>query len=575
MSTNKFDNYSNKIMSGGLPFNFKAKDFDGTKPFATLSVKDPFYGEGLSITCQTQEDFLNGWTKTVNVTQGERHTWSGKYLFHADGEAAVKFYNGSEGWFHNGALHNANGPAIIFGNTEIYCLNGHILDKEYFTYYVSYMQSIKGKTYPAGLIPIFPHKTEIVEAYNLGLTLFFDTEMNYYWYNQEGQLHHPSAPAVEKSDGTLVWYKLGEKVRESNLTLGSEGRMGTAQKYMDEVHAAVQKALDEALGPTFSDLHEILNSPDWDELSVLFMAAGRRMLDGDHFDDIHDDFIKSYGTEDFFKDFSLELREDFKELVEGVLESSRLNSWLEGLKKENSAKMKDETFKEEINGLFSRAKIQPLKVEKVLSDAEVKELGGAESNSKDLFSFTSSGKSLQDTLDAFVEAAKQLEMAASDIADKENVSNKAIDYLENLDIKKGFVKYGYDSKIEILTATDGAVAVSTINGSTGIQGSTMAIGSITVQGMTGRSASSSQSYYKSETFPFVATSTQEKAASVSGAVPDTQTEKSPESSWGVPLGMLALAGVVGLFGQKKGAIKSTAQVTKVVEEVAEAAAVAK
>lgn len=293
-----------------LPFGLSTEGFDGSAPFATIEVWDPGFNDSLAITCRTPEDFLANWTRTTNVIKGEQQTWAGKYLFHATGRPAIKFFNGNQAWFKNGQLHNEVGPALEFGGQNLYALGGQLVPENLFSDYLIYLDRLEKFKPPAGSpkIPTFPNKYEIKTANKYGLFLLFDYDLNYYWMDDQGRLHHPTEPAYQGFNGMVQHWNHGALVSER---FDSEFRNGTLDQ--------VRKEIEEMTKCKFETAADVIAALDREDLRGLFEEAGRMFEAGYGLDEIGDWFGRAYG-DGWPHDFSKSLMDDFKGMVEEVVE---------------------------------------------------------------------------------------------------------------------------------------------------------------------------------------------------------------------------------------------------------------
>lgn len=294
-----------------MPMSSMMEGFDGSVPFATIEGWDPRFNDSLSITCRTPEEFMANWTTMTNMARGESHTYAGKYLFHAVGRPAIRFFNGSEAWFKDGVLHNTEGPAMKMGNMKVWAINGHITPEELFDDYMIYvarMAKAPNRASQEGKILTFPNRYEIKDANKYGLFLYFDYDLNYYWMNESGNLHHPTEPAFQGFNGLVQHWKYGELISE---------RVDSGMKAtnLDEI----RKLVDQAWGPKYASADAVLTDLDKEDLRPLFTEAGRMFEAGYGLDEIVDWFGRAYG-DGWPDDFARSLIEDFKGLTETVVE---------------------------------------------------------------------------------------------------------------------------------------------------------------------------------------------------------------------------------------------------------------
>lgn len=483
--------------------NIPTDGFDGSRPFAMLSVKDPVYGDMLSITCHTPEDFINNWTRTQNVAHGERHTWAGNYFFHADGEAAVRFHDNSKAWFQNGMIHNEAGPAIVFKGVEAFCLNGTFVDRTKFDQYVMYMKQVRELAHPAGLIPTFPQPDEINIALNHSLTLYFDLNGNFFWYNTSGQIHHPSAPAVEKTTGMVEYWSYGVKNREAVGIFGRENAV------LNEIREAVKKALDEADAlPTFrfNSVEDLSKSDGWPTLTKMFRSAGDQLLGGETTEYVFDEFAARYG-EYFERDFSPQMLENFGELIEDVWDYC---GWTGDKSQPPAGADETAVFKRAFDGR---------------GDEEQTLLGKIPQLDKVVIDVPT----LEEVREELLEKVREhLRHTAPEVAAPAAPANAD-------KVASGFVKRGVEPDV---------LKASRVNG-----------GSVEDQ---------------IDPVPQVAKFEAIQAARKEREEHDAQEKpaQTPQdgTGWGVPLGMLAVAGLVGLIGKKAPGLKVDTVVEKIAHE---------
>ena len=299
-------------MDKKLPFGLPTQGFDGSVPFATIEVWDPGFNDSLTITCKNAEDFLANWTRTTNVVRGEQQTWAGKYLFHATGRPAIKFFNGNQAWFKNGQLHNKDGPARDFDGKQMYSLGGQLIPDSLFGDYLIYLDRLEkmGQVLPANTnkIPTFPNRYEIKTANKYSLALFFDYDLNYYWMNESGQMHHPTEPAFQGLNGLVQHWENGRLMSE-RIDAG----------FRNDSLDQIRKEIEEMVKHKFEETADVIVALDKEDLRGVFEEAGRMFEAGYGIDDIAEWFGRAYG-DGWPEDFSKSLMDDFKGLVEEVID---------------------------------------------------------------------------------------------------------------------------------------------------------------------------------------------------------------------------------------------------------------